>query len=85
MIMTVLRGELATAQSKALIRIFKGMKDYISENRALVGTDDIAQLAIQTTREILPPLQKSLMRCFANQICPKYSKILRHQTLEKSS
>ena len=49
MIMTVLRGELATAQSKALIRIFKGMKDYISENRALVGTDDIAQLAIQTS------------------------------------
>lgn len=28
MLMTVLRGELATAQSKALIRIFKGMKDY---------------------------------------------------------
>lgn len=48
MLMTVLRGELATAQSKALIRIFKGMKDYISENRVLVGTDDIARLAIQT-------------------------------------
>ena len=49
MLMTVLRGELATAQSKALIRIFKGMKDYISENRALIGTDDIARLAIQTS------------------------------------
>jgi len=47
--MTVLRGELATAQSKALIRIFKGMKDYISESRALIGTDDIARLAIQTS------------------------------------
>ena len=31
MLMTVLRGELAIKQSKALIRLFKGMKDYISE------------------------------------------------------
>ena len=29
--MTVLKGELATKQSKALIRIFKQMKDYIVE------------------------------------------------------
>ena len=29
MLMTVLKGELATKQSKALIRIFKQMKDYI--------------------------------------------------------
>jgi len=28
MLMTVLRGELATQQSKALIRIFRAMKDY---------------------------------------------------------
>lgn len=49
MLMTVLRGELATAQSKALIRIFKGMKDYISENCALIGTDYIVRLAIQTS------------------------------------
>ena len=49
MLMTVLKGDLAIAQSKALIRIFKGMKDYISENRALIGTDDIARLAIQTS------------------------------------
>lgn len=32
--MTVLKGEQATAQSKALIRLFKQMKDYIvAENR----------------------------------------------------
>lgn len=49
MLMTVLKGDLAIAQSKALIRIFKGMKDYISENRALIGTDDITRLAIQTS------------------------------------
>lgn len=49
MLMTVLKGELAVEQSKALIRIFKGMKDYITENRVLIGTDDIARLAIQTS------------------------------------
>lgn len=29
MLMTVLRGELATKQSRALVRAFKAMKDYI--------------------------------------------------------
>jgi len=32
MLMTVLKGELATKQSKALIRLFKNMKDYITDN-----------------------------------------------------
>ena len=32
MLMTVLKGELAVKQSKALIRLFKKMKDYIIEN-----------------------------------------------------
>ena len=32
MLMTVLKGDLATRQSKALIRAFKQMKDYIVEN-----------------------------------------------------
>ena len=31
MLMTVLKGELAIKQSKTLIRLFKGMKDYIGE------------------------------------------------------
>ena len=29
MLMTVLKGELATKQSKALVRLFKKMKDYV--------------------------------------------------------
>ena len=33
MLMTVLRGELAVKQSKALIRMFKQMKDFIVENQ----------------------------------------------------
>ncbi|MGP1441882.1 MAG: ORF6N domain-containing protein, partial [Anaerovoracaceae bacterium] len=33
MLMTVLRGELAIKQNKALIRMFKQMKDFIIENQ----------------------------------------------------
>ncbi|MBQ9592907.1 MAG: ORF6N domain-containing protein [Lachnospiraceae bacterium] len=36
MLMTILRGELATIQSKALIRLFKSMKDYLIENQPLL-------------------------------------------------
>ncbi len=37
MLMTVLRGELAIKQSRALVRTFKKMKDYIIDNRELIG------------------------------------------------
>ena len=50
MLMTVLRGELATMQSKALIRTFKQMKDYIVENKDFIGENELAKLAIQTSR-----------------------------------
>lgn len=36
MLMTVLKGDLATKQSKALIRLFKSMKDIIYENSSLL-------------------------------------------------
>lgn len=36
MLMTVLTGELAVRQSKALIRMFKQMKDFIIENQDLI-------------------------------------------------
>ena len=56
MLMTVLRGERAIAQSKALIRLFKQMKDYIvAENQQLLGNAGIAEIAVQTaqnTRDI---------------------------------
>ena len=49
MLMTVLKGEKAIVQSKALIRIFKKMKDYIIENNNyLVSYDDILKLSLQT-------------------------------------
>ena len=51
MLMTVLKGERATAQSKALIRLFKQMKDYIvAENHQLLGTAGITQIAAQTAQ-----------------------------------
>ena len=37
MLMTVLKGELAVKQSKALIRLFKQMKDHVEEGQWLVG------------------------------------------------
>ena len=49
MLMTVLKGEKATEQSKALIRIFKKMKDFIIEHDSnLVSYDDILKLSLQT-------------------------------------
>lgn len=46
MLMTVLRGELAIKQSRALVKTFKKMKDYILENRDLIGQRKILQLSI---------------------------------------
>ena len=43
MLMTVLKGELAVKQSKALIRTFKRMKDYIVKNQWLIGKREFLQ------------------------------------------
>ena len=45
MLMTVLKGELATEQSKKLIRLFKSMKDYIVENQPLLSQKTYIALA----------------------------------------
>ena len=51
MLMTVLKGDLATRQSMALIRLFKQMKDYIvAENQQLLGNAGIAEIAVQTAK-----------------------------------
>ncbi len=46
MLMTVLKGELAVKQSKALIRTFKAMKDYIIENKELMNQRNYLQLSL---------------------------------------
>ena len=50
MLMTVLRGELAVKQSKALIRMFKQMKDFIIENQDFIGSKELVQVTIQTNQ-----------------------------------
>lgn len=50
MLMTVLRGELAVKQSKALIRMFKQMKDFIIENQGFIGSKELLQIAVQTNQ-----------------------------------
>lgn len=49
MLMTVLKGDLATKQSRALIRTFRAMKDYIISHQSIVSkvidnTKDIAEI-----------------------------------------
>lgn len=50
MLMTVLNGELAVKQSKALIRMFKQMKDCIVENQDFIGSKELLHIAIQTNQ-----------------------------------
>ena len=55
MLMTVLKGDLATRQSKALIRTFKQMKDYITQNPLISESSNIERLSLQiseNTRDI---------------------------------
>ncbi len=48
MLMTVLKGELAVSQSKALIRTFKMMKDMLLQKQNLLGEPDLLKLSLQT-------------------------------------
>ena len=63
MLMTVLKGELAVKQSKALIRTFKQMKDYIVENQGLIGQREFLQLSMQITNNVveMQGLRRDLM------------------------
>ncbi len=63
MLMTVLKGDLATKQSKALVRMFKQMKDYILENQGLIGQREFIQLSMQVTDNVvmMQDLKKNLM------------------------
>ena len=48
LLMTVLRGDLAVKQSRALVMPFKAMKDYIVETQGLVAQRDVLRLSLQT-------------------------------------
>ncbi len=49
MVMTVLKGDLAAKQSKALVRTFKKMKDYIISNQSLIDQRELMQLSMQSS------------------------------------
>lgn len=49
MLMRVLKGELDVKQSIDLVKNFKKMKDYILENRDLIGQREVLQLSMETT------------------------------------
>ena len=59
MLMTVLRGKLAIRQSRALIRMFKQMKDYIVENRDFLSSKEMVQLSLQTNKNTNDIMQHS--------------------------
>ena len=48
MLMTVLKGELAVRQSKALIMLFKEMKDFIIQSQNIISRPEFFKLSIQT-------------------------------------
>lgn len=85
MLMTVLKGEMATQQSKALIRAFKEMKDFIVDNRSLIGTQVIAQLALQTsqnTKDITDIKQAMVTKADLAEVVQNFTdQKLRHEYL----
>lgn len=50
MLMTVLKSEIAIKQSIALVRTFKAMKDYLSDSKILIPSDEYAQLSTITAK-----------------------------------
>lgn len=49
MLMTVLKGEKATEHSKALIRMFRAMKDYVINSQRMIGSQNDLQLAMKVS------------------------------------
>ena len=72
-LMTVLRGELAVKQSKALIRTFKAMKDYVIENRNVIGENEYLRMSLQITDSIKETVQ---MRTELNELGNQMSSVM---------
>ena len=86
MLMTILRGELATKQSIALIKLFKQMKDYIFSDNVLLnnGTIQLVNLVNSNTRRI-DTLESKINVVMDNFIDPstyKHILIMNDQKLE---
>ena len=87
MLMTVLKGDLATQQSITLIRLFQSMKDYIVESNNLVTTNEVLRISRQVdqnTRKITE-IEKEIsvvMDNFTNPSTYKHFLIFDGQRLE---
>ena len=87
MLMTVLKGELATQQSKALIRLFKKMKDYIVESNNLLNINGVIELTNKVERheKEIKDVKKQLEAIMDNFIDPstyKHFLIMNGEKLE---
>jgi len=89
----VLRGDLATAQSKALIRIFKQMKDVIVSNRCVIDSSDVAKLTVQTMNNMaeIARIREQMVtkselaefvKDFSNELLKREFLIMNGQTVE---
>ena len=79
MLMTVLKWDLAIKQSKALIRLFKSMKDYIVDNNNFIDMRDFLKLSIQTVENTnsIKEIKEELTSIMDNFIIPeKYREFL---------
>ena len=63
MILTVLKGEIVTKQSMALIRTFRAVKDYIVDNQPLINQRDYLRLSMQVsdTQQTVQNIQAQLL------------------------
>ena len=87
MLMTVLKGDLATKQSIALVRAFKQMKDYIVSTSSLSSLDNILKLSSQVNEntEDIKRIKTDLKTVMDNFIDPstyKHFLILDGQKIE---
>lgn len=93
MLMTVLKGELAVKQSIMLVRIFKEMKDYISDSGLLIPSNEFSSLAVLTAQNTydIAKIKETLVdraeldkfiKSFNNKRIAKDYLILNGQTVE---
>ena len=84
MLMTVLKGELATRQSISLIKTFKKMKDYIVENQPLAVVSKILHLVKEHDQQIeaIEDKLKIVMDNFIDPSTHKHYLILNGEKIE---
>ncbi len=80
MLMAVLKGELASSQSIVLIRAFKSMKDYLSDNKMLISSDEfynLAAITAQNTSDIAKIKEEMVTKSDLEELLKNPSLVLR--------